>query len=99
MKTTLYTELKKYVGHASALARTENYRGKLSFLTPLDQVRMSLKSIQTNNDKAIAAIVIQQQSNLRKILPYPGNKSYESSFVKLNQLIDTAIKTRISNSN
>ena len=96
MKTSLYTELKKYVGHAYALACTDNYKGKLSFLTPLDQVRQSLKSVQNTNDKAIASIIIQQQSNLRKILPYPGNKSYESSFKRLHQLIEVSINLRIN---
>lgn len=93
---SLYTELKKYVGHASVLAKTANYKGKLSFLTPLDQVKQGLKNIQSTNDRVVAGLVIQQQSNLRKILPLPGNKSYESSIKKLDQLIQLSINSRSS---
>jgi len=93
--SALYTSLKKYVGHAKQLAKTTNYKRSLAFLTPLDAVSLALKDVNAKNDKAVAGIIFQYQTQLSKILPHPANPSYRSSYETLERLKAEAAKKKL----
>ncbi len=92
MQSALVKELKSYVDHKHMISRNNpHYNKKLWFLTALEKCQLLVRIISVElNNQTIARLILARQKELRSILPDQRNKSFASSEIKLNEIIDRA---------
>lgn len=88
-RTTFIKKVSTFVSHAKRLSECDNYMRNVEFQLALQRCAWVLKQLQ-KNDFSLAYLKAEVKSNEKyftKILPHPGNKSYESSLEKLKELM------------
>lgn len=93
----LASEISRYIKHKLVLANYSNHYLNLNILHSLQEADMLLKlfcrqkQYLTTHD--IARFILQNKNNLLNILPSSANKSYESSYKKINNILQHAEQT------
>lgn len=88
----LKLEICKYIKHKVVLANVSSHYLNFQRLNALQYCDSLLKLFkyqgQYLTERDIATFILQNKQHLQMILPAEANKSYKSSFIKYNELIE-----------